>query len=268
MTDEISVVIPTLGRPSLERAVVSAAGQTWPPKEIIVVSNGQHPLDDAFVDQLTQAAAPIPLTALTLPPLSGPSVSRNLGAWQTTADFVAFLDDDDEFSADYLNEMHGVISSKNPDVLYGAKVWRGEEVLVEREKRLSNVAQDQWFDTLYKQINPGFGGQNVVARRSVFFEVGGFPFDLPSGEDRAFAMAVIHQGHEIEYVDAAVVNCHDPQGYRANRRPDKWVTNLKLIYQYWPDVRWGVRLSSLVRWVRSFRAAIMRKHRRDQISGS
>lgn len=261
MANDMSVVIPTVGRSSLARALMSVAEQSHRPHEITVVSNGPAPLEAEQLQQLEDLAKPIPLTVLSLPPMSGPSVSRNLGAWHSSGCFVAFLDDDDEFSSMYLESMHERIKSTDPDVLYGAKVWRGEDVRVEREKRLSTVPPHRWFETLYKQRNPGFGGQNVVVRRSKFFEIGGFPFDLPSGEDRAFAMAALRAGYSVEYVDAAVVKCHDPIGPRSNGRPDKWVTNLKLIFQYWPDVRWGVRLRSILTWLRSFGVAVSRQVR-------
>lgn len=253
MTAEISVVIPTLGRMSLERAVTSVVVQSQAPGEIIIVANGVERLDPERVAALIRLAGSIPLRVFSLPPLSGPSISRNLGAWEAETDYVAFLDDDDEFTPRYLEMMTARISEVGADVLYGAKVWLNDDgSSIRREKRLLTVPQGLWFETLYRQENPGFGGQNVVIRREELLKLGGFPVDLPSGEDRAFAMAALKAGTRIVYVDEAEVNCHDPEGYRAKMRSDKWVTNLKLIRHYWGDVSWKSRVHSIWRWSCSF----------------
>jgi glycosyltransferase involved in cell wall biosynthesis len=255
MDSDISVVIPTLGRLSLERTLVSASGQSERPGEIIVVSNGRERLDTERVAALTQLAESVPVIVLSLPPFSGPSISRNTGCWEAASEYVAFVDDDDELAPGYLAAMWARIQQDRPDVLYGAKIWQDPDGSVRREKRLVSVEPGSWFEALYRQENPGFGGTNLVVRRSKFFDLGGFATDLHSGEDRAFAMAALKAHASIAYVDGAVVLCHDPDGYRAKGRPDKWITNLKLIHRYWNDVSWCARLRTTWRWARSLRRA-------------
>jgi glycosyltransferase involved in cell wall biosynthesis len=254
MTDvsqEITVVIPTLNRPTLERAVTSVVTQTNPPVEVILVSNGADPIDSDRLSSLLELAGPVPLKVLTLPPFSGPSISRNVGAWQATGAYVAFLDDDDAFTAHYLETMRERITRDGTEILYGAKVWRNVDGSIRREKRIHSVPSDRWLDVLYRHENPGFGGQNLVVRKSVFVDLHGFPVELLSGEDRAFAMAALVADVSVACVDEAEVTCYDPDGYRAKMRSDKWVTNLKLIWQFWGDVSWRSRLRSVWRWLRS-----------------
>jgi glycosyltransferase involved in cell wall biosynthesis len=247
----IAVVIPTLGRPSLERAVRSVVRQTVGPEAIIIVANGREQLSPDRVGGLEQLGDGVSLVVVSLPPFSGPSICRNVGAWVSGSEYVAFLDDDDEFAPNYLELMAGEVAKDQPDLLYGAKVWRKPDGTIRREKRLHTVPQERWLEALYRQENHGFGGQNVVVRRDAFFEIGGFPVDLPSGEDRALAMAALRAGKEFIYVDAAEVSCHDPEGYRAKERSDKWLTNLKIIRDYWGDVSWRSRVRSLWRVFRS-----------------
>jgi glycosyltransferase involved in cell wall biosynthesis len=249
-TSRFSVVIPTIGRPSLERAVNSVVQQTLLPAEIIVVHNGSDPLGPDREARLAATATKGLLTVLTLPPMSGPSISRNVGAWDAQTDYVAFLDDDDEFTSRYLEAMSNRIDRDRPDVLYGAKVWRDAEGSVIREKRLDSVDRNKWFEFLYRGANHGVGGQNLVASRAAFFELGAFSVDLPSGEDRAFALAALAANATIVYVDEAEVSCHDPEGIRSRGRSDKWITNLKLIVQYWDYVSWGTRAGATVSWLR------------------
>lgn len=258
---DFSVVIPTLGRASLQRAVTSVLTQSLPPAEVIVVDNGPGGIDEDLASPPDQPPHPCPVRIISLPPLSGPSICRNVGAHEANTTFVAFLDDDDEFAPDYLERMAGRIERTGAPILYGAKVWRTREGAVRREKRLSTVPPRDWLDRLYQHENPGFGGQNLVIDRTVFFALGGFAVDLPSGEDRAFAMAALRATHHIEYVDEAEVICHDPDGIRARGRPDKWLTDLKLMHTYWGEVGWATRLRSLARWVRKVRRTVVRARR-------
>lgn len=252
MVEAITVVIPTLGRPSLERALASVAHQSALPDGIILVANGSEALSSERTVSLADLGGVVPVQVLALPPLSGPAICRNVGAWQAMTTYVAFLDDDDAFAPDYLAQMGAAIENEKPDVLYGARIWRNSDGSTRRQNRLHDVPKGLWLERLYRNENPGFGGQNVVVRRDAFFGVGGFPCDLRSGEDRGFAMAVLRSGLTVSYVDAAEVDCHDPAGYRASRRSDKWLTNLKLLTDYWTEVSWRSRLRSLWRTFRSY----------------
>jgi hypothetical protein len=92
----VSVVITTVGRPDLRRAVTSAAGQTLSPHEIVIVN------DRPGID------VPGLLCGLTLPDVpirhvesggGGGNVARNVGLDAASGDFVALLDDDDVWLA-------------------------------------------------------------------------------------------------------------------------------------------------------------------------
>ncbi|MGZ6296948.1 MAG: glycosyltransferase family 2 protein [Candidatus Limnocylindrales bacterium] len=90
----MSVVIPTHARPALlMRAVLSALAQTVPEVEVIVVVDGSDP---ATHEALAGLADPR-LRAIELPTNGGACVARNRGVVEARADWIAFLDDDDEW---------------------------------------------------------------------------------------------------------------------------------------------------------------------------
>lgn len=88
----LTAVIPTLGRPSLRAAVMSAVTQIPSPVEVIIVVDGPDsdivPTDVASLSQVR-----IVVTGGG----RGPSGARMYGVQSSTSSLVAFLDDDDEW---------------------------------------------------------------------------------------------------------------------------------------------------------------------------
>ncbi len=97
MTSEaplVSVVIPTYSRPQLVgRAVRSALAQTLEAIEVIAVQDGPN---ESTVQALAQIDDPR-LSVHVLPENLGAAAACNAGVARARAQWVAFLDDDDEF---------------------------------------------------------------------------------------------------------------------------------------------------------------------------
>ncbi len=90
----VSVIIPTIRRPRLVlRAVESVRRQTHDALEIIVIVDGP---DDATIAALQGIDDPR-LTVLQNAVSEGPGPARNRAALQARGDWIAFLDDDDEW---------------------------------------------------------------------------------------------------------------------------------------------------------------------------
>jgi glycosyltransferase involved in cell wall biosynthesis len=116
----ISVVIPTIGRPSLLRAVDSVQSQTYQPLEIIVVcekaiKDNKHVLE----------AKKLPLVKVLFNLSGKTSENRNQGLLEAHGDFVAFLDDDDLWEPEKLKIQAGVISDTDSTVICGKARYQG-----------------------------------------------------------------------------------------------------------------------------------------------
>jgi len=90
MTYPVSVVIPTVGRPSLVRAMRSALAHTAPILEIIVVVDSA---DDVHADVANHPRT----TLLRTPFRGGPGLARQVGIDAAHGSVIAMLDDDDEW---------------------------------------------------------------------------------------------------------------------------------------------------------------------------
>ena len=88
---EVSVIIPTIGRQSLIKAVASACNQTYPVSEIIIVGECSPELQ-AHLSEVDVTHVPIHYVHEST---KNVSTRRNLGILKAEGRYVAFLDDDD-----------------------------------------------------------------------------------------------------------------------------------------------------------------------------
>jgi glycosyltransferase involved in cell wall biosynthesis len=90
----VSVVIPTRNRPDLvRRAVKSALDQTLAPTEVVVVIDGPDVPTQVALRQFNHPAVRI----VQLPRSFGGASARNAGVAAARGEWIAFLDDDDEW---------------------------------------------------------------------------------------------------------------------------------------------------------------------------
>jgi len=109
-TPTVSVVIPTRNRPMLlVRAVRSALAQSVCNIEVVVVIDGHDP---ASIEALTKIADDRVKTVV-LPESKGGSEARNLGVGNSSGEFIAFLDDDDEWSERKLSQQLEIVRTSS-----------------------------------------------------------------------------------------------------------------------------------------------------------
>jgi glycosyltransferase involved in cell wall biosynthesis len=114
----VSVVIPTCGRPVLlERAVRSALRQTLRELEVVVVIDGEDPATQLAVSQW--ALEDRRLRMLNLPVRVGGSDARNRGVDAATGEWIAFLDDDDEWMPGKLQAQFDAVRRSTAPLLIG-----------------------------------------------------------------------------------------------------------------------------------------------------
>jgi glycosyltransferase involved in cell wall biosynthesis len=90
----VSVILPTRARPQLVlKAVASALAQDLEEIEVIAVMDGDDPQTRAALSTLADAR----LSIIELPDCVGGAEARNIGVRAARGEWVAFLDDDDEW---------------------------------------------------------------------------------------------------------------------------------------------------------------------------
>jgi succinoglycan biosynthesis protein ExoO len=111
---DFSVIIPAYNVSGIiGRAIRSAAVQTLPPVEILVIDDCST---DNTVEVVKALAREIPSIRLLLTPAnSGPSAARNVGLRGAQGDWIALLDSDDAWKPGRLKRLSEVASATSAD---------------------------------------------------------------------------------------------------------------------------------------------------------
>jgi len=114
----VSVIIPTFNRKdTIIRAVSSVLSQNYDELECIVV-------DDASTDETLEVLSRIQdsrLSIVSLKENKGVSAARNIGFDNSSGDFIALLDSDDEWHKDKLSKQVPLL--KKYSLVHGEEIW-------------------------------------------------------------------------------------------------------------------------------------------------
>lgn len=168
-----STIIPTIGRPTLRRAVQSVLDQS-PHKdfEIIVVNDTGEALPDADWQRCSRVT-------LVTTNCRERSIARNTGAAIAKGRFLHFLDDDDWILPGALLVLGGLACTNQAAWLYGASqlVDRSEKPIIQLHSEMSGNCFVQAIAGEWIPL------QASLIRADTFFKVGGFNPRLSSLED-------------------------------------------------------------------------------------
>jgi glycosyltransferase involved in cell wall biosynthesis len=181
----LGVVIPTHNRAALlERAVTSILAQTLDADEIIVVDDGSTDDTAAVVTSFGNALTYVRQEN------RGVAAARNEGVAQLSTPFVAFLDDDDIWSASHLERMSAAVRSTGGEAVlyfsdlelegdaYGATAWRAARFRCLDPFELERDGTD-WALLPRQPMTT----QATVIRRDAYLECGGQAERLTTRED-------------------------------------------------------------------------------------
>jgi glycosyltransferase involved in cell wall biosynthesis len=183
----VSVVISTFERPAAcERAVVSALTQDPAPIEVLVCDDGSA---DSTAERMRSLERREPLVRyLRIEPNRGtPAPARNLGTREAQGEWIAFLDDDDEWLPGKLARQLQL--ADEADVIASNALTDDGEYFSDAQP----VAQPERAELVAE--NPVIQSTALV-RRDLLLAAGGFPEDrwLRGVEDYAAWLALADRG--------------------------------------------------------------------------
>jgi glycosyltransferase involved in cell wall biosynthesis len=204
----ISVLIITHNRHALlPRAIASVAQQTVLPMELIVVDDGSTP--PVSTDDLALSGA-LELRLIRNAAPSGPARARNIGIAAAAGAWIAFLDDDDEFSPDKIDTVARALVRlrESADVLYHPAqiVMVNEGVSYISRPQAADGAHDMYRALLVRNIVGGT--PMVVARKDSLLVHGGFDESLAALEDYELWLRLARRGARFHLLPQALTRYH------------------------------------------------------------
>lgn len=185
-------MIPTYNRPQmLQRALDSVIAQTFESVEIIVVDDGS----DTPTKQIVDAYDDVPVYLLEHDTSLGGAAARNTGIEAASGEFVAFLDDDDEWLPEKLARQVACIDRSGPETGFVYCDY------YKQDDRLGGIVTEGGI-----AIHTGDIYQTVLAdwcaatsllliRREALIDIGGFDLDLSGYQDYDLLLRLAKRYH-------------------------------------------------------------------------
>ena len=198
----VTVVIPTHNRSDLlPRAIRSVLGQTYKNLECIVVDDASNDGTEQVVREFEDNR----LIYLRHETSLHASAARNSGIKKARGEFLAFLDDDDEWLPQKLEKQLGLITSSSEQVglVYcWLDCYEEEQLVSQRHPKLRGNIFKQTLDR-----QPIGNSSTLLVRRSVIETVGGFDESLPRGNDGDFIRRICRD-YEVDFVPEVLVKVY------------------------------------------------------------
>lgn len=185
-----AAIIATCDRPDLlDRALASVCRQGSAANEIIVVNDGRTDL------RISSA------TVLRTGPYAGPAAARNAGVHAANSEFLAFLDDDDEWTPDHIESISRLLTESEVAATAFHRHTRSGKI--EFREPPSALRASDWFVE-----NRGIQGSNLAVRRRAYLDLLGFDELLWCGEDMDFAIRCADRAVGYAMSATPTVICH------------------------------------------------------------
>lgn len=200
----VSIVIPVKDRADeLSRCLSSIARLEYPQEmlQVIVVDDGSRDLSATVARDSGALVVPSGGTG------RGPAAARNVGARAATGEVLAFIDSDCTASPGWLaellpafnNPMMAAVGGQVDGMCTASAVDRYEAVMsslsLGTRERSGNVGDDTFY----------LPSCNLLLRRSLFLDIGGFEDSMHVGEDVDLTWRLRDQGWTISYLPAGRV---------------------------------------------------------------
>lgn len=238
----VSAVITTYNRCYLlERAVNSVLVQTYKPEELVIVDDGSTDNTEEYVKSLSNIDISINYIKIKQSEKKGGNHARNIGIKAAKGEYIAFLDDDDEWFPNKtalqmkcfeLNPQLGAVSSdlRYIYVIDGKKYVSYSNVICDKTHKYGFFV-NSWLNVT----------STIIARKEVLEYIGGFDEKMPAIQEIELSYRIcLH--FPVDIVKQPLINYYQ---YMAEKKQitnsvEKYISALRLI-----EEKYKVQISSL-----------------------
>lgn len=226
MNPLISIIIPTHNRPLLvTRAVKSALSQSFELIEVVVVIDGTDEETTGVLSQITDPR----LRVIELQEQQGAPAARNRGVEEAKADWIALLDDDDEWMPQKLEvQIKAATNSQHPLPIVSsyliARTPRGDFKWPRRLPRPDEPFGDYLFTRKSLFIGEALILTSTILARKELFQKVPFKTNLRNSQDLDWLiMAGTVSGTGIEFVPEELTIWYREENRKSTSNSYDWM---------------------------------------------
>lgn len=199
MDKMVSVIIPTYNRARyISRAIKSVLDQTYTNLELLII-------DDCSVDETKDMIAKFSdarIRYIRNARNRGVAYSRNTGIKNAKGEYIAFLDDDDEWRESKLEKQVDLIKRLSFDY---AVIYCGYLCASSETDETVNVSPLYKGDIMEAMIHESvIGGSTPLIRKSVFYDVGFHDEELKSAVDWEMWIRIAGK-YKFDYIEETLM---------------------------------------------------------------
>ena len=247
----VTVVITTCKREPeiVKRAVMSVIRQTYTEWEIFVIDDSPKdwPLRKDIEREMVSLAETNRIIYIQNESNKGACFSRNVGLHKANGEYVAFLDDDDEWLSDKLKKQVNALENASADValVYGPFYIEYDETEIKVSYECPFLS-GELYEEIMKRGNL-LGGMSIpLMRTQCVIDVGGFDELMQSSQDVDLWLRMTKKYKAIGLPDyLAIYHIHD--GEQITKNPQKKIEGLKRINEKNADF---LQKNKAARWYR------------------
>ena len=228
---KVSVIIPTHNRCNfLKTAIQSVLNQTYQDFELLVVNDAStdrteeilYGFDDKRIKYIKHESN------------KGGAITRNTGIMEARGEYIAFLDDDDEWLPEKLGLQVALLDKKSIEV---GGIYTGYE-RIERSsghliQQIIPIKRGELYNALLRENCIGTTS-SVLLRRVCFDAVGLFDESLPRWQDYDMWIRIARKFH-FDFVPQVLLKYYVHDKVRISDNPEAMQEAIKIMYRKYMD---------------------------------
>ncbi len=221
----VSIVIPTYKRYDLiERAIKSAINQTYKNIEIIVVDDNIKDSEERKKTEEIIKRYPDVKYYKNSENLGG-SLTRNKGIELSNGEFIAFLDDDDEFYPNKIEKQLEYYYRLDNEKI--AIIYCYVQDINQFGEKGKQCCKDYEGNALFEHMAYFIATTSTwLCKKEILENVGGFD-DVPSQQDTTLLLKLLANGYEVYRVPEILLNFYQHSGKRITAKNYKYIEAVK-----------------------------------------
>ncbi|ATD54285.1 glycosyltransferase family 2 protein [Clostridium chauvoei] len=253
MEDLVSIIISTYKRDfELERAIESIIRQTYRNIEIIIVDdNGikseYHTRVKEIIKKYTKYNN---IKYIVNEENIGGALTRNRGIDNAEGEYIAFLDDDDEYYPEKIEKQIELFKNNKSKKL--ALIYCYTDSYDEYDKKLNEYRYDYVGNCLFDSMCLCIAATSQwLCKRKALINIGGFN-NVPSKQDSTVIIKLLNRGYEVDRVPEILVRYNEHSKERISQGSIKNIKGEEMLRLYCRSLYNNLNTNEIIKVEESF----------------